>query len=134
MDRQEAIKWLTNLKDDIGTQHNANLWHYQQALVGIIKLLATDLWIPFETKPLTEDEKTEHPEWAFVFEGEFPKDGQRILVNVAYKGHEAVQPDQWLSDADGYYLDSGYDIGTEVTAWMPMPEPWNRRENKQDER
>lgn len=40
MDKQEAIKWLTNLKDDIGTLYNANLWHYQQALVNIIKLLA----------------------------------------------------------------------------------------------
>ena len=26
-------------------------------------------------------------------------------------------------DDDGCYLDSGYEIGTEVTHWMPLPEP-----------
>lgn len=81
-------------------------------------------WIPFDTRPLTEEEKAEHPELSFIIDGEIPEEGQRILVNVAYKGHEAVQMDEWGCDGEGAYLDSGYDIGTEVTAWMPLPTPY----------
>ena len=31
--------------------------------------------------------------------------------------------DEFYTD-DGSYLDSGYEIGTEATAWMPLPEPY----------
>lgn len=87
-------------------------------------------WIPFKTRPLTEDEKTEHPEWSFIIDGEIPEEGQRILVNVAYKGHEAVQMDEWGWNGEGVYLESEYDIGTEVTAWMPLPEPYKDEEGQ----
>lgn len=52
-----------------------------------------------------------------------PDDGQRILVNVSVRGHESVQYDEFYTD-DGSYLDSGYEIGTEATAWMPLPGPY----------
>ena len=80
-------------------------------------------WIPFKSRPLTEEEKEDHPEWDFILDGKVPEDGQRILVNVKYRGHEAVQYDEYYDD-DGCYLDSGYEIGTEVTAWMPLPKPY----------
>ena len=80
-------------------------------------------WIPFRSRPLTAEEKEEHPEWDAIFESPLPDDGQRILVNIKCKGHEAVQMDEYYND-DGCYLDSGYEIGTEATAWMPLPEPW----------
>ena len=80
-------------------------------------------WIPFKTRPLTEEEKEEHPEWDFILDCPLPDDGQRILVNIQYKGHEAVQLDEYYDD-DGSYLDSGYEIGTEANAWKPLPEPW----------
>ena len=80
-------------------------------------------WIPFKSRPLTEEEKEDHPEWDFILDGKLPKDGQRILVNVKYRGHEAVQYDEYYDDG-GCYLDSGYEIGTEVTAWMPLPKPY----------
>lgn len=79
-------------------------------------------WIPFSVRDLDEEEKAEHPEWDWILEGELPENGQRILVNVKYRGHEAVQMDEYYND-DGCYLDSGYEIGTEVTHWMPLPEP-----------
>jgi hypothetical protein len=88
----------------------------------LMDLPSAQQWIPLETRPLTEDEKAEHPEWKFFIEGEIPEEGQRILVNVTYKWHDAVQIDEWKNDGEGFYLDSGYDIGTEVTAWMPLPE------------
>ena len=80
-------------------------------------------WIPFKTRPLTKEEKEEHPEWDGIIDCKLPDDGQRILVNVSVRGHESVQYDEFYTD-DGSYLDSGYEIGTEATAWMPLPEPY----------
>lgn len=81
-------------------------------------------WIPFKMRKPDPDELEEHPDWAYVLEGQLPDEGQRILVNCVYRGHEAVQQDEFYSDGDGFYLDSGYEIGTEVNAWMPLPEPY----------
>lgn len=86
-------------------------------------------WIPFKTRPLTEEEKEDHPEWDCILDCKLPDDGQRILVSVNLRGHEAVQQDEFYSD-DGSYFDSGYEIGTEATAWMPLPEPWKEGECK----
>ena len=80
-------------------------------------------WIPFKTRPLTKEEKEEHSEWDGILDCKLPDDGQRILVNVSVRGHESVQYDEFYTD-DGSYLDSGYEIGTEATAWMPLPEPY----------
>ena len=85
-------------------------------------------WIPFETREPDAEEKQEHPEWDFVLCGKLPQDGQRILVNIKYKGHEAVQMDEYNDDGRECYLHSGYDIATEATAWMPLPEPWREQE------
>ena len=81
-------------------------------------------WTPFKVRPLAEEEKEEHPEWDGILDCKLPDDGQRILVNVSVRGHESVQYDEFYTD-DGSYLDSGYEIGTEVTAWMPLPKPYN---------
>ena len=80
-------------------------------------------WIPFKTRPLTEEEQDEHPEWDCIFDCKLPDDGQVILVSINLRGHERVQYDEFYTD-DGSYLDSGYAIGAEATAWMPLPEPW----------
>ena len=80
-------------------------------------------WIPFKTRPLTREEKEEHPEWDGILDCKLPDDGQRILVSVSVRGHESVQYDEFYTD-DGSYLDSGYEIGTEATAWMPLPEAY----------
>lgn len=80
-------------------------------------------WIPFNVRDLDEEEKAEHPEWDWILDGELPEDGQRILVNVKFRGHESVQMDEYY-EGDGCCLDSGYEIGTEVTHWMPLPEPF----------
>lgn len=77
-------------------------------------------WIPFKTRPLTEEEKEEHPEWDCILDCKLPGNGQRILVAIRIRGHEEVQQDEFYSD-DGSYLDSGYEIGTEAVAWMPLP-------------
>lgn len=85
-------------------------------------------WIPFKMRKPDQDELEEHPYWTYVLDGQLPDEGQRILVNCVFKGHEAVQLDEFYTDADGCYLDSGYEIGTEVSAWMPLPEPYKMDE------
>ena len=84
-------------------------------------------WIPFKTRPLTKEEKEEHPEWDGILDCKLPDDGQRILVSVSVRGHESIRYDEFYTD-DGSYLDSGYEIGTEATAWMPLPEPYREDE------
>ena len=39
MTNEDAIKWLDNLKNDIGNPHYEGLWHYAQAIDEIIALL-----------------------------------------------------------------------------------------------
>lgn len=85
-------------------------------------------WIPFKTRPLTKEEKEEHPEWDGILDCKLPDDRQRILVSVSVRGHESVQYDEFYTD-DGSYLDSGYEIGTEATAWMPLPTIYQGEEN-----
>jgi len=87
-------------------------------------------WIPFKTRSLTEEEKEEHPEWDCILDCILPDDGQAILVSINLKGHERVQYDEFYTD-DGCYLDSGYALGSEATAWMPLPAPY-RREGGQE--
>lgn len=87
-------------------------------------------WIPFTTRQLTEEEKEEHPEWNCILDCKLPDDGQRIFVTIRMRGHEEVQQDEFYSD-DGCYLDSGYAIGAEAVAWMPLPGPWEGGQNEQ---
>ena len=87
------------------------------------KQMEKQRWIPFTTRPLTEEEKEAYPEWDSILDCKLPDDGQRILVSVSVRGHEHVQYDEFYTD-DGCYLDSGYEIGTEAVAWMPLPEPY----------
>lgn len=39
MTNQDAIKWLSNLKQDIGQLRHEDLWHYEQAIDEIMELL-----------------------------------------------------------------------------------------------
>jgi hypothetical protein len=38
MTNEEAIKWLTNLKQDIGSLRHENLWPYAQAIDEMIEM------------------------------------------------------------------------------------------------
>ncbi len=87
------------------------------------KLPAVQRWIPFRTRPLTAEEKEDDPDCDSILDCKLPDNGQRILVNIKCNGHEAVQMDEYYDDEE-CYLESGYDIGTEANAWMPLPEPW----------
>ena len=86
-------------------------------------------WIPFESRPLTEEEKADHPYWEAILSGHLPNNGQMILVSIQDARHEHVQVDEYYDD-DGSYLDSDYEIGTEATAWMPLPKPYKVGRNE----
>ena len=125
--RQAAIE---NIKECAQAAHSNYEWDMEQGYINAIECLEElpsaqpeQRWIPFKTRPLTKAEKEEHPEWDGILDCKLPDDGQRILVNVSVRGHESVQYDEFYTD-DVSYLDSGYEIGTEATAWMPLPEPY----------
>ena len=126
--RQAAIKYLmTNMNwyDEDGYESDDDYKRecITELINGVPSAQPEQRWIPFKTRPLTKEEKEEHPEWDGILDCKLPDDGQRILVNVSVRGHESVQYDEFYTD-DGSYLDSGYEIGTEATAWMPLPEPY----------
>jgi len=105
-----------------------NQWYRDGiAIMNLSPAQPAQQWIPFTTRPLTEEEKEEHPEWDSILDCKLPDDGQAILVSINVRGHERVQYDEFFTD-DGSYLDSGYEIGTEATAWMPLPDPWKGEE------
>lgn len=60
-------------------------------------------WTPITFRPLTEEEKAEHPDWCYIIDGPTPDDGEEILVS------------------DGRYV--------WADAWMKMPTPWRKEVN-----
>jgi len=113
------------------TESEYGIIGYRNACVAFKRMLdslpTVNQWTPFKTRPLTEEEKEDHPEWDCILDCRLPDDGQAILVSINVRGHENVQYDEFFTD-DGCYLDSGYEIGTEAIAWMPLPEPYKGKE------
>jgi len=52
-----------------------------------------------------------------------PEDGEPILIVVNDLKSEPVQADVCYYDGDEAWLDSGYNFGSDVIYWMPLPEP-----------
>lgn len=47
---KESIKWLKNLKNELGQSQYQGLWHYEQVLAETIELLQSDRLIEFPCK------------------------------------------------------------------------------------
>lgn len=79
-------------------------------------------WIPFKMKDgfILCQIKTEDG----FLNGQIPNVGEKILVTDGKR----VWEDTWTEYDDGYALDSNYDLD-EVTAWMPLPNPYKEKEN-----
>ena len=103
----------------------------EEGFIGTVKMTVDEMptikpeprWIPFKFRPIEEDEKEMHPDCGYVLDCELPEGGQRVLITVKHPRRRAVHEDEYEDD-DGSYLDSGYEIGEEAIAWMPMPEPY----------
>ena len=91
-------------------------------------------WIPIKTRPMTEEE-TEHyfeyigqriDETNIILDCPLPEDGQEVLVSCGNN----VSVDIFVRDTYGcYFADQDID---EVTAWMPLPEPYKKERANAD--
>jgi len=95
----------------------------EEEMQRAIEVINSRRWIPFRSRPMTEEEKEMHPDMDDILDCKLPNDGQAILVTIEIDGRRWVNYDEYYEDG-GSYLDSGYEICTEATAWMPLPEPY----------
>lgn len=125
MTKKEAIKWLENLKEDIGRPRYPRyeaLWHYEQALDEIIQTLTqkskTGEWIPVSERLPRED-----GQYLVYYEGTII--GSCIEI-MWYS--EPSMPNVDVSGKHFYRSDSewGDIIYDEVIAWMPLPKPYRK--------
>ena len=101
MTRQQAVKWLSNLKRDIGKTQHQELWHYEQALDEIMQALKQEqAWIPVSerlpeavTKCLCTDIS-----------------GVVVIDQYGFKAYGKIVK-EWVRGGD--YI-----------AWKPLPEPY----------
>lgn len=138
---QEALKRLEGMvltspfKDDVGdgvvdmndlykcgTQLQNEYLHDLNVLKELVDKAGSFEWIPFEMKDgfILCQIKAED---GFLHR-QIPNVGEEILVTDGKR----VWEDTWIEYDDGYALDSNYELD-EVTAWMPLPEPYKENEN-----
>ena len=82
MTNEDAIKWLENLKQDIGQLRHEDLWPYAQAIDEICGLLEEQ-----EPKVLTHDEAIVLPEGTPVWFEESTDSGQTFLSPMICHGN-----------------------------------------------
>ena len=82
-------------------------------------------WIPVKTRPLTEEEKEEYPDYSFMYDCKLPDDGEEVLLTTSC-GYVVL--DTFYCD-DGCYFECYCDEG-DVLAWMPLPEPYKEADNE----
>lgn len=82
-------------------------------------------WIPFLWRKTTKEDGWDPEEFPLTACGEIPENGQDILVTNGCH----VWSDTFFDD-DDLYLDSGNDLVEDVTAWMPLPEPYKEEMNR----
>ena len=84
--------------------------------------MAEPHWIPFKRRKPTEEEGTA---FDYIMDCKCPEDGQNILVSINIQGHEHVQYDTFYGGGgEECFLESGYELVEEATAWIPLPEPY----------
>lgn len=66
--------------------------------------------------------------WIHI-DDKLPEDYENILIFVNDLKSEPVQADVCYYDGDEAWLDSGYNFGSDVTYWMPLPKPPEVNEN-----
>ena len=90
-------------------------------------------WIPVKWHNITDEERQreDYPkEWLTMLDCPMPNDEEEILVTVkSSKSGLHVEKDVCYVD-DGFSLDSGYDWIDDVTAWMPLPEPYKAEKER----
>lgn len=86
-------------------------------------------WIPVTSRPMTMEEYEENDyvreydipfEDAKVFTCPLPEDGQEILIS-----HGGYVDQDIVSWEDGFIALENFEYFEEISAWMPLPEPYN---------
>ncbi len=103
MTRREAVMWLTNMKNDIGTGCK-NLQHYEQTIDEIIDLIDDSV-------------KTQ---WTPISKGMPKTDGSYLVSGQWGSGKFAVGECEYSVPAG--YFDTAWNF--DVQAWKPLPEPY----------
>lgn len=128
----DADKLVNSLENNLQSfeemisEHGKGIAHGTRIALGLVKEQLTispknpqPQWIPFLWRETKEDDGYDPKEFPLMACGELPENDQEILVTNRYH----VWLDTFLND-DGIYLDSGSDLVGDVTAWMPLPEPY----------
>lgn len=105
----------------------------KEALDMAIKALEEKMsnkWIPVTSRPMIREEYEENAyvgdydipfEEARVFTCPLPDDGQEILIS-----HGGFVDKDVVSWDDGYIALENYEYFEEISAWMPLPEPYTK--------
>ena len=112
MTNDEAVNWIINISADIGKAEHRDLWHYEQALSEIREML--------EDAPTIEERK-------WIPCSERLPDEARTYYLVTLKDNQEVDI-AYLTEYGTWETFRNDD----VTAWMPLPEPF-REEGEQDD-
>ena len=131
MNREEAVKWLSNLKNDLGQMQYQPLWHYAEAIDGIIEALQTP---PISQRSMYQagyrqaQEDRPRGEWTLLAE-ERPVDGYEIIATVYWPGYgDSTIAVGHIDRFDNWHLYSPTEgeliKGFEVIAWKTLPEPY----------
>ncbi len=132
MTREEA---LTEIKERVFVTEYVNSSYVDcisiEALRIAIKALEEPQWIPIKWHDCTDADREKYgfsDDIVTVFDCEMPDDDQAILVTTS---HGYVNQDVCYID-DGFSLDSGYDWIDDITAWMPLPAPYQGEGDSND--
>ena len=117
--------------EEMISEHGKGIAHGTRIALGLVKEQPTispknsqPQWIPFLWRETKEDDGYDPEEFPLMACGEIQKNGQDILATNG----DRVWSDTFWDDA-GLYLDSHLDLVEDVTAWMPLPEPYKEDEH-----
>lgn len=119
MTNEDAIRWLDNLKNDIGNPHYERLWPYAQAIDEIIAMLEEQPhWIPVEERlPTYAELKNERVLVLFDDGGICSTGFDECIENESIFGEWRQNFDHvTLGATDSYWMPL-----EGVTHWMPIP-------------
>ena len=134
MDRETIIEDLETIKQHFLTETGGA---FPEALEEAIKVCKASAWIPVTSRKMTDEEVEEYAPFMDIspeemdeddrkiFECQMPEDGQEILITIGSGAFARVETD--ICEKDGFCigLESNGDWA-EITAWMPMPEPYKK--------
>lgn len=131
IDEKKLIEWAELVRDDYkkcpDDCYEADVVQY--IIDGIIKQPKVDVpdtnvgrWIPIKFRETTDEDGFDKEEHPIMLDCPLPDNGEEVLVTTK-SGH--VVEDTFYDD-DGAYLEC-YEWD-EITAWMPLPEPYKESE------